>query len=162
MEHSSSSTTIAEVCSNFLALRHYPSVPSSQEEALYPIAFSIVFYTDMDRVERLLRAIYQPQNVYCLHVDEKAPPSVHNAASALSACLANVLVASRAVSVLWGTYGVLEADLVCMSDLLKHTTKWRYFINLTGQEFPLKTNAELVRILSAYGGANDIYHYSPL
>ncbi|GFO07851.1 beta-1,3-galactosyl-o-glycosyl-glycoprotein beta-1,6-n-acetylglucosaminyltransferase 3-like [Plakobranchus ocellatus] len=33
--------------------------------------------------------------------------------------------------------------------------KWKYFINLTGQEFPLKTNYELVKILKAYKGANN-------
>ena len=43
-----------------------------------------------------------------------------------------------------------------MKMALKHPTEWRYFINLTGQEFPLKTNKELVRILSHYHGANDI------
>uniref|UniRef100_A0A2C9KTV8 Protein xylosyltransferase n=1 Tax=Biomphalaria glabrata TaxID=6526 RepID=A0A2C9KTV8_BIOGL len=34
--------------------------------------------------------------------------------------------------------------------------KWKYFINLTGQEFPLKTNWELIQILVAYRGANDV------
>ncbi len=50
---------------------------------------------------------------------------------------------------------VLDADLFCMEDLLKYK-KWRYFINLTGQEFPLKTNADLVEILTAFNGANSI------
>ena len=31
---------------------------------------------------------------------------------------------------------------------------WKYYINLTGQEFPLKTNLEIVQILKAMGGAN--------
>ena len=34
--------------------------------------------------------------------------------------------------------------------------KWKYFINLTGQEFPLKTNYEIVQILKAYKGANNV------
>ena len=42
-----------------------------------------------------------------------------------------------------------------MEELWSHK-KWKYFINLTGQEFPLKTNLELVRILTAYNGANDL------
>ena len=33
---------------------------------------------------------------------------------------------------------------------------WKYFINLTGQEFPLRTNSELVDILTAFGGANSL------
>ena len=44
---------------------------------------------------------------------------------------------------------------IFVQDLWKYK-KWKYFINLTGQEFPLKTNLELVRILSSYNGANDI------
>ena len=44
----------------------------------------------------------------------------------------------------------------CMDDLLKSHIKWKYFINLTGQEFPLKTNLELVRILKSLDGANSM------
>ncbi len=51
---------------------------------------------------------------------------------------------------------MLEAEIVCLRDLWKQSSKWRYFINLTGQEFPLKTNYELVKILTAYSGANDV------
>ncbi|PVD19775.1 hypothetical protein C0Q70_20266 [Pomacea canaliculata] len=43
-----------------------------------------------------------------------------------------------------------------MKRVWAHPTRWRYFINLTGQEFPLKTNKELVQILKAFRGANDI------
>ena len=31
---------------------------------------------------------------------------------------------------------------------------WKYYINLTGQEFPLKTNLKIVEILQAMNGAN--------
>jgi hypothetical protein len=43
-----------------------------------------------------------------------------------------------------------------MEELWKRHKTWKYFINLTGQEFPLKTNYELVKILQAYNGANDV------
>ena len=33
----------------------------------------------------------------------------------------------------------------------------RYFINLTGQEYPLKTNGELVEILKTLNGSNIIH-----
>ena len=31
---------------------------------------------------------------------------------------------------------------------------WKYYINQTGQEFPLKTNLKIVEILQAMNGAN--------
>ena len=38
--------------------------------------------------------------------------------------------------------------------LLLFPDKWKYYINLTGEEFPLVTNAELVSILSRLKGTN--------
>lgn len=80
---------------------------------------------------------------------------------ALAQCLPNVFEAPRQVNVTWGTFTVLEAELVCMEALLRTHSTWRYVINLTGQEFPLKTNKELVAILRSYRGANDIYGSDP-
>ena len=53
-------------------------------------------------------------------------------------------------------YSVLEADLNCFRELhsARDRRNWRYLINLTGQEFPLRTHLELVRILSILNGAN--------
>jgi hypothetical protein len=50
----------------------------------------------------------------------------------------------------------LKADLNCMTDLLAVSQKWKYFINLPHQTFPLKTNLEIVKILKIYNGSNDI------
>ena len=43
-----------------------------------------------------------------------------------------------------------------MKDLWKRYKNWKYFINLTGQEFPLRTNNELVEILKTYKGTADV------
>ncbi len=43
-----------------------------------------------------------------------------------------------------------------MEDVLKHDSKWKYYINLASQMFPLKTNAEIVKDLTALKGRNDI------
>ena len=57
---------------------------------------------------------------------------------------------------------VLDADLACMKALWELPPKdpasksppWKYLINLTGQEFPLKNNLELTRILRVLNNAN--------
>ncbi|KAL8602113.1 hypothetical protein ACOMHN_007382 [Nucella lapillus] len=141
-------------CARFVRERGY-ILDSSQKEKQFPIAFSILFYKDVQQMERLLRTIYRPHNVYCLHLDGKSPLSTLRAVRGLASCLPNVFLSSRAVSVEWGQYSVLEPELTCMGDLWPYHT-WRYFINLTGQEFPLKTNLQLVEILSALNGSNDV------
>ena len=52
--------------------------------------FSILFYKDLDQVVRLLRAIYRPQNYYCLHLDKKAPAEMHQIVDNLTSCFDNV------------------------------------------------------------------------
>lgn len=105
---------------------------------------------------RMLRLIYRRHNLYCIHVDEKSPRAMHLAVKAISGCLDNVFVAKRAVDIHWGEFSLLEAELVCLHQLFQEHKKWKYYINLMGREFPLKTNRELVKILQAYNGANDI------
>ncbi|KAK9955211.1 hypothetical protein ABG768_015097 [Culter alburnus] len=48
----------------------------------------------------------------------------------------------------------LRADLNCLSDLLDSEVKWKYVINLCGQDFPLQTNAELVSDLKELKSRN--------
>uniref|UniRef100_A0A0B7BRI2 Protein xylosyltransferase n=1 Tax=Arion vulgaris TaxID=1028688 RepID=A0A0B7BRI2_9EUPU len=146
---------LTQDCENFQTTRGYIMSSLTQEEEDFPLAFSMVVYKDAEMVERLLRAIYRPQNYYCIHVDLKASDNFINATSAIADCFPNVFIASRRIIVKWSWYSVLEAEIVCMNELWKYS-KWKYFINLTGQELPLKTNYELVKILTAYRGASDV------
>ncbi|XP_072028307.1 LOW QUALITY PROTEIN: N-acetyllactosaminide beta-1,6-N-acetylglucosaminyl-transferase-like [Amphiura filiformis] len=110
-------------------------------------------------VERLLRAIYQPQNVYCIHIDKKSPPQFHKAIRTLSQCFDNVFIASKLEDARWGSYSLLLADLHCVEDLLNHSVQWKYLLNLYGMDFPLKTNFEIVQQLKAYDNHNCIEGY---
>ena len=143
-------------CKHFKTTLGYNRFPVIQEEKDFPIAFSILMYNHVHQAERLLRAIYRPHNFYCLHVDADAPGDLLAAMSAIAECLPNVFLSSQRVKVSWGDIGVVLAEVTCIRDLLKKSPKWKYFINLTGHEMPLKTNLELVRILKRYNGSNDI------
>ena len=56
----------------------------------------------------------------------------------------------------WGSHSVLMAELSCIHELVKSGEKWKYYINLTGEEFPLVTNLELVHLLRSLHGKNII------
>uniref|UniRef100_A0A3Q3G201 Beta-1,3-galactosyl-O-glycosyl-glycoprotein beta-1,6-N-acetylglucosaminyltransferase-like n=1 Tax=Labrus bergylta TaxID=56723 RepID=A0A3Q3G201_9LABR len=119
-------------CRNFKRSRKYLTFPLSQEEEDFPLAYSIVVHHK--NFERLLRAIYAPQHFYCIHVDKKSDASV----------------------VVYSAWPRVQADLNCIGDLYKISTKWKYFINLCGQDFPLKTNLEIVRMLRSLNGGNSL------
>lgn len=143
-------------CSHFKISRGYITKPLTTFEEQFPLAYSILMYRDVEQSERLLRAIYRPQNSYCIHVDRKSAAKIYDAMTAIANCFDNVFVASGRYDVQWGTMTVLEPEILCMKELWNKNKTWKYFINLTGQEFPLRTNHELVKILAAFNGANDV------
>lgn len=148
---------IAEKCDVFLSKYDYGNFYVTKEEMDFPIAFSILTYKDAMQTEKLLRSIYRPHNVYCIHVDKNAKPSLHRAIRNIANCLHNVFIASQLEDVIYAGFSRLQADLNCISDLLNfHSVPWKYFINIPHQQYPLKTNSEIVKILKIYNGANDV------
>ncbi|KAM6954508.1 beta-1,3-galactosyl-O-glycosyl-glycoprotein beta-1,6-N-acetylglucosaminyltransferase 4-like [Aplochiton taeniatus] len=141
-------------CDSFLQTRRYHQVSVSEEERHFPLAYSLVVHKNAPMVERILRAIYSPVNVYCLHYDQKSSPAFIRAMGNLAVCLPNVFIASRLEAVQYAHISRLNADLHCLSDLLGSEVKWRYVINLCGQDFPLRSQEELVEELQRLNGSN--------
>ena len=128
----------------------------THDELRFPIAFSLLTYENLEQTERLLRLIYRPQNIYCIHVDAKSSRELHKGLQAIANCFDNVFIAKPPVSTIWGKVSVVHAEMLCMRRLLDIDKRWTYLINLVGRDFPLRTNYELVKILKAYNGANDV------
>ncbi|KAM9308295.1 N-acetyllactosaminide beta-1,6-N-acetylglucosaminyl-transferase-like [Gastrophryne carolinensis] len=133
---------------------NYITAPLSQEEADFPLAYSILLYKEFDTFERLFRAIYMPQNVYCIHVDKKASVDYLEAVADLVSCFPNAFLASKMEFVVYAGLSRLQADLNCMKDLLESKVQWKYVINTCGQDFPLKTNKEIIQHLKTFKGKN--------
>ncbi|XP_029418701.1 N-acetyllactosaminide beta-1,6-N-acetylglucosaminyl-transferase-like isoform X2 [Nannospalax galili] len=141
-------------CYTYRIQSHYITETLSEEEASFPLAFTMTIHKDFDTFERLFRAIYMPQNVYCVHVDEKAPNTFKDAVQQLLSCFSNAFLASKMESVVYGGFSRLQADLNCMKDLVASKVPWKYAINTCGQDFPLKTNKEIVQHLKGFIGKN--------
>ncbi|XP_061197712.1 beta-1,3-galactosyl-O-glycosyl-glycoprotein beta-1,6-N-acetylglucosaminyltransferase-like [Saccostrea echinata] len=146
-------------CTALLDLHGYIVQSLSQEELNFPLAFTIKMHTNADQGEQLLRNIYRSHNVYCIYVDRKAIKQFFNIMQQLGRCFQNVFVVEGRQRVTYASIDLVHAELECMRVLMKSNVKWKYYINLTGQEFPLKTNLEIVQILKTLNGANDIESY---
>ncbi|XP_054908430.1 beta-1,3-galactosyl-O-glycosyl-glycoprotein beta-1,6-N-acetylglucosaminyltransferase 4-like isoform X2 [Poeciliopsis prolifica] len=147
-------TNFTENCPVFTKIRGYDDLCVSEEEKDFPIAYSMVVHKNAWMVERLLRAVYSPNNIYCIHYDQKSTAQFAAAMEGLSRCLPNVFVSSKRETVFYASFSRLKADLNCLSDLLTSEVKWKYVINLCGQDFPLKSNMELVSELRRLRGSS--------
>uniref|UniRef100_A0A452UVQ6 Glucosaminyl (N-acetyl) transferase 2 (I blood group) n=1 Tax=Ursus maritimus TaxID=29073 RepID=A0A452UVQ6_URSMA len=141
-------------CKDYLIQNHYITSPLSEEEVAFPLAYVMVIHKDFDTFERLFRAVYMPQNVYCVHVDEKATAEFKESVWQLLSCFQNAFVASKIEPVVYGGISRLQADLNCLKDLTASKVPWKYAINTCGQDFPLKTNREIVQYLKGFKGKN--------
>ncbi|GCB81336.1 beta-1,3-galactosyl-O-glycosyl-glycoprotein beta-1,6-N-acetylglucosaminyltransferase 3-like [Scyliorhinus torazame] len=148
-------------CAAFIKERKYLTFPLSLEERNFPIAYSIVIHEHIEMFERLLRTIYTPQNLYCIHVDRKAAVTFNRAVKAIASCFPNVFIASKLENVVYASWSRVQADLNCMEELLQSPVHWKYFINLCGLDFPIKTNAEMVRNLIVLNGKNSMESEEP-
>ena len=127
----------------------------SSEEENFPVAYIFVVYTNVRQVLRLLKVIYRPHNLYCIHPDAKQEPKFIRAFQAISRCLDNVFVASKLEKVYYAHHSIMDAQLNCMQDLMRFKpSRWRYAINLCGRELPLKTNREIVQSLIKLNGSS--------
>ena len=140
----------------------------SQEEIDFPLAYIFIVYTNARQVVRLLKAIYRPHNLYCIHPDARQGERFARVFRQISKCLDNVFVASKLEKVYYGHHSIMDAQLSCMKDLLVRysASRWKYAINVCGREVPMKTNREIVSSLkklngySALGDAKRVLPYT--
>ncbi|XP_061772925.1 beta-1,3-galactosyl-O-glycosyl-glycoprotein beta-1,6-N-acetylglucosaminyltransferase 3 isoform X2 [Nerophis ophidion] len=143
-------------CQVYVARRGFFTVPLSEEERAFPIAYSMVVHDQIEMFERLLRAVYAPQNLYCVHVDRKSAGEFQAAVEAIASCFQNVFMADKSEKVTYASWSRVQADLNCMETLSKSPVRWRYLLNTCGTDFPIKTNKEIVEVLKVLNGRNSM------
>ena len=131
----------------------------SNKELKFPLAFVMLICYENNSIQqyiRLLRYLYRPHNVYCIHIDQKAPTDWIAAVTKATTCFPNILIAKEAVEVVYASSSILAAHMACLKELSKSHLHWMYAINLHGTELPLVTNREMVELLMPLGGINAV------
>ena len=130
----------------------------SREELNFPLAFTLTVYTNPEQALRLLKAIYRPHNLYCIHPDANEGEELASVFKTISICLDNVFIASN-VKEMYHDYGasIIDAQLSCLRDFMMFPPqKWMYVINISGRELPVRTNREIVRSLKKLHGVSAV------
>ena len=128
--------------------------------------FYLTVYTDARNLEILLSTIFRPHNSYCIHVDPKADAQFISTVSKIVSCYQGryptsfIAALSRSTPVYWGHISIVEAELICLSDLLRAGAGWRYAVNLAGSEMMLVTNKQLVQRLKSGEASESIFSVS--
>jgi hypothetical protein len=108
------------------------------------IAYLILAHKNPQQIERMFRAIYHPDNHYLFHIDRKSPPECH-------ACV-----------VRWASFSVIDTTLLGIRQLMELSPHWDMFMNLSGQDFPLRSQDEIRDKLAANADRNFVEHFDPM
>ncbi|CAA0816196.1 Core-2/I-branching beta-1-6-N-acetylglucosaminyltransferase family protein [Striga hermonthica] len=109
---------------------------------------------DSRRMMRTLQAVYHPRNRYILHMDLEAPPRerlnltmwVKNDPTFNE--VGNVRVMAHSNLVTYKGPTMIACTLQAMAILLRESSSWDWFINLSASDYPLVTQDDLLFVLS--------------
>ncbi|MEE4454607.1 beta-1,6-N-acetylglucosaminyltransferase [Novosphingobium resinovorum] len=115
------------------------------------IGYFLLVHRYPAQFKRLFKAIYLPGNQYVVHVDKRSGAAL---AKEISEFLepfegAEILEAKNA---LWGGYSLVDAELRGMARLLQMDSRWTHYINLSGQDFPIKSQNYIRQFFAANPG----------
>jgi hypothetical protein len=110
------------------------------------IAYLVLVHRYPAQFKRMFKSIYDPANHYLIHIDKNSGPELESDIRRFLRGFPNsaILEGRRA---LWGGYSLVNAELRGMAQLLKMGANWEFFINLSGQDYPLKSQDEIATFL---------------
>lgn len=124
------------------------------------IAYCILAHKNPEQMRRLLRAVWHPENLYVLHYDKRSARAEHAVVARLPEEFPNVrILPCRAV--FWGRFSQVAVQIKALKLAVQSAAAWTHFINLTGQDFPLRPQSEILSILSAAAGTSYVNHFDP-
>ncbi|KAK9285424.1 hypothetical protein L1049_024617 [Liquidambar formosana] len=109
---------------------------------------------DSQRMMRVLQAVYHPRNQYILHLDLEAPPrerldlTLSVKADQTFREVENVRVMAQSNLVTYKGPTMIACTLQAIAILLKESSEWDWFINLSASDYPLVTQDDLLHVFS--------------
>ncbi|WP_379963311.1 beta-1,6-N-acetylglucosaminyltransferase [Epilithonimonas sp. UC225_85] len=131
------------------------TVDGISSEKTINIAYLILVHRLPNQFKRLFEAIYKTNNYYLIHIDKKAEKELGTEVESFLKDYPNVYIL-KSENVIWGGYSMVQAELDGMNFLLNIDAKWDYFINLSGQDYPLKSQKIIREFLTKNNGKNYI------
>lgn len=136
------------VVENVMKLRH----PSINQVS---IAYFILVHRFPEQFKRLFKAIFHPENYYLIHLDKKTSAGIYDEVVDFLQDYPHTYI-MQSENIIWGGYSMVQAELNGMNYLLNLNLNWDFFINLSGQDFPLRSQIIIRDFLTKNKGNNFI------
>jgi core-2/I-Branching enzyme len=120
------------------------------------LAYVILAHQLPEQLVRLVRRLDGSETTFLLHVDRRADDAVLATARA-ELVQPNVTFLPR-IPCHWGTWSIVEATLSGIHRALRADAPFDYLVLLSGQDYPIKTRAEIETALGQAEGRSFVHH----
>jgi Core-2/I-Branching enzyme len=116
------------------------------------LAFIITAYKQPSQFARLMDVLWHPDDHFAVHVDAKTSPEVRREFVLAAKGRSNIEFIPP-VSVVWGGFGLCQAEWNALNALIRRPG-WTHMMNITAQDFPLRTRERMIEELRSKPGVN--------
>ncbi|MGG7437318.1 beta-1,6-N-acetylglucosaminyltransferase [Chryseobacterium arthrosphaerae] len=139
------------------------TLPHSQTSDLHSasqvrIAYFIMIHHKPDVFKEMFKKIYTRDQFYLIHIDRKAKAEFTEEIQLYLIHFPNVYIL-ESMNIVAGGFSMIQAELNAMEYLLNVSNDWDYFINLSGEDSPLKSQNIIRKFLTVNNGRNYIFYY---
>lgn len=131
------------------------SIPSRH---LIKIAYFIIIHHNEERFKNLFEKIYTSDQWYLIHIDRKAKPKFIEEIQQFLIHFPNVYILESTNINIHG-FSIVEIEINAMKFLLNVSNQWDFFINLSGDDSPLKSQRIIRQFLSENREKNYLLYY---
>jgi hypothetical protein len=125
---------------------------------LIKIAYFIMIHHKPHVFKAMFQKIYTKDQFYLIHIDRKAQDSFTEEIQLYITQFPNVFIL-ESLNIVSGGFSMIQAELNAMEFLLNTSREWDYFINLSGEDYPLKSQDIIRKFLTGNNGRNYLFYY---
>lgn len=122
------------------------------------IAYFIMIHHKPDAFKEMFQKIYTRDQFYLIHIDRNAKAEFTEEIQLYLIHFPNVYIL-ESMNIIAGGFSMIQAELNAMEYLLNVSNDWEYFINLSGEDSPLKSQNIIRKFLTINNGRNYIFYY---
>jgi core-2/I-Branching enzyme len=115
------------------------------------VTYIVIAHKNPHQVVRLLHRLASDRTTFVVHVDRRAGSDVEDAIRNGARALGDVRFLDRR-RCFWGGFGMVAATVAAFDELVRGSVAFDHAVLLSGQDYPLRSAADIERFLGAAAG----------
>ncbi len=124
------------------------------------LAYCILAHKNPAQTARLIRALDGPGNACFVHYEKRSPQAEHRELARLCAAIPGVRFL-KPRRIFWGRFSVIGVQLEAIRQALEADGSWTHLITLSGQDFPLRSQAAIQADLASTPAQSFVSWFDP-